>query len=92
MSRESVLSAIPLPIGPGGRVEDTLKSSREVALVEEAALRSDRGDGRVGIAQEVAGMADPAAVDILDGREVEALFEIAAQCADRNAGDRGQFP
>ena len=47
-------------------MEDSEKGSGEVALVVEAAVHGDCGDGFVALAEGGAGLLDPVAIEVLD--------------------------
>jgi len=70
-------------------VEDSEKGSGEVALVVEAAVHGDCGDGFVALAEGGAGLLDPVAIEVLDRGEVKALFEVSLESAEGEAAFLG---
>ena len=61
-----------------------------MALIVEAAIHSDRGNGCIGLAQGCAGLLYSVAIEVLYRREVEALFEVPFESAERESADLGQ--
>ena len=82
----SIVRDQPPPILPRGAGNDGGEDAVEVALVGEANLQGDPGDGHVG-GQEFAGAFDPKVEKIAVGREAGGGFEAAGEMGGADPGD-----
>jgi hypothetical protein len=57
-----------------------------VAVITESALQGDRGDGRIGLDQELADFADAKLTKVGGRCELKSLLEVPLKASDGHAG------
>lgn len=60
-----------------------------MALVVKAAVHGDGGNGLVALTQGGASLLNAVAIEVLDGGEVETLFEVSLEGAEGETADFG---
>ena len=84
-STDGSISAVSLPISARRDAHGAGEFLAHVAVIAESALQGDRGDGLVGLDQELADFADAKLAKVGRGCELKGFLEVSLKTPDGHA-------